>query len=85
MPGRLAIDSLNFLSLRLMAPCMIPSDKDGESSLLRAEALRIVLCARFQEVTLGAWCQEVRRCGDLGMRLSAERFLQWSKWTVIVS
>ena len=85
MPGRHAIDSSSFLSLRLIALCMIPNDKDGESCLLRAEAIRIVLCVHFQKVTLGAVYQEVRPCRDLGMMLSAERFLQWSKWTVIVS
>ena len=61
------------------------NDKDGEACLRGAEAVRIILCVHFQKVTLGAGCQQVRHCGDFGMRLSAESFLQWPTWTEVVS
>ena len=66
----------SFLSLRLMASFMIPTDRDGESCLLRAEAIRIILYMCFSLVTLVAVYQEVRNVGDLRMRRSAEGLLQ---------
>ena len=80
--GRLVMFSCPQVEVSIHDP---QSNKDGEACLLGAEAVWIILCVRFQKVTQGAGCQQVRHCGDFGMRLSAERFLQWPTWTEVVS